>query len=118
MALDLIRPGSESRPESLLRLLLGSAKFPEPELNAVIRDEAGRSIGRFDLVYRDFSIAVEYDGQQHRTSGRQYDIDERRIEAAMLAGWLVVRIRAQGLFGGPASTIERVASVFRARNAT
>lgn len=113
-ALDLIRPGAESRPESLLRLLLGAAGFPEPLVNAPICDVSGQEIGRFDLVYADHRVAAEYDGQQHRTSSRQYDRDERRIEAAMHAGWLVVRVRAQGLFGNPPSTIERVAHAFRA----
>jgi Protein of unknown function (DUF559) len=112
-AIDLMRPGAESRPESLLRLLLGSAGFPEPEVNASIRDESAIPIGRFDLVYRDVKVAVEYDGQQHRTSSRQYDRDEGRIEAAMHAGWLVVRIRFQSLFDDPGSTIERVAHAFR-----
>jgi hypothetical protein len=64
----LLRPGAESRPETLLRLLLGRAGLPEPEVNVDIRDDSGRFLGRADLVYPPWRTIVEYDGDQHRTS--------------------------------------------------
>lgn len=107
-ALALIRVGAESRPESLLRLLLERAGFPEPELNPVLVDDRGRRLGRFDLVYRDARVIVEYDGDQHRTSTTQYERDIRRLERAREAGWTVIQVRARGLWVDPAETIARV----------
>ena len=40
-ALGLIRPGAESRPETLVRLAIIEAGLPEPEVNVDIRDGAG-----------------------------------------------------------------------------
>ncbi|MCO4238491.1 hypothetical protein [Pseudarthrobacter raffinosi] len=38
LALDLIRVGADSAPESLMRLALVQAGLPEPTLNAVLRN--------------------------------------------------------------------------------
>jgi len=107
-ALALNRAGAESRAETHLRLVLGRAGFPEPELNADIRDAQRRWIGRFDIVYREERVIVEYDGDQHRTSTAQYEKDIDRIERVQAAGWVVVRVRARGLLGTPHDTIARV----------
>ena len=67
-ALDLVRCGAESRPETLLRLLLQRAGLPEALPNRQVRDDAGRWLGRADLVYPEFRTVVEYDGDRHRSS--------------------------------------------------
>lgn len=103
-ALPLIRTAAESRPESLLRLLILRAGLPEPALNVDVRDSRGRWIGRFDMVYHGHRVIVEYDGDQHRSDRRQYEKDEIRLEAARLEGWRVVRVRARGLFVTPDAT--------------
>jgi len=107
-ALRLVRVGAESRPESLLRLLLRRAGLPAPELNPVLRDRRGRRLGRFDLVYREARVIVEYDGDQHRTSTAQYERDIRRLERAREESWTVLQVRAHGLFVDPADTVARV----------
>ena len=107
-ALALVRLGAESRPESLLRLLLLRAGFPEPELNPVLVDDRGYRLGRFDLVYREARVIVEYDGDQHRTSTTQYERDIRRLERAREDRWTVLQVRARGLFVDRAETITRV----------
>jgi hypothetical protein len=109
-AVQWVRPGAESRPETLLRLLIARAGLPEPEVNAEIRDAAGRLLGRADLLYRRWRVIVEYDGEGHRTSSRQYERDETRLEDFALEGFRVVRIRKGTLFGRPdvaAARIER-----------
>jgi very-short-patch-repair endonuclease len=103
-----VRIGAESRPESLLRLTLMRAGLPEPRLNVPIADRRGRPIGRFDLVWPERRVAVEYDGDQHRTSRAQYEKDQRRMDAAADGGWRVVRVRARGLGAGRDDTIARV----------
>lgn len=113
-ALRLIRVGAESRPETLLRLLLWRAGFPEPALNIQLTDAAGRTLGRGDLVYPLWRTVVEYDGDQHRTDTRQYDRDITRIDSFVNAGWRVVRVRKRGLFFAPRDTIARVEHALRA----
>ena len=58
-ALDLVRCGAEARPETLLRLLVQRARLPEPPPNREVRDNAGRWLGRADLVYPEFRTVVE-----------------------------------------------------------
>lgn len=107
-AIHAVRAGSESRPETRLRLLLVRGGLPEPELNGEIFDRDGRWIGRFDLVYREAKVLAEYDGDQHRTSTTQYEHDLTRIERAIEAGYAVIRVRARGLFVTPDETVSRV----------
>jgi hypothetical protein len=107
-ALQWLRQGAESRPETLLRLLIVRAGMPEPELNIDVRDSAGRFLGRGDLVYPRWRVLVEYDGDEHRINSRQYDKDILRIENFVNAGWRVVRVRKNGLFVHPATVVERV----------
>lgn len=103
-----VRVGAESRMETLLRLLLLRAGLPEPELNQELYDDRGRLIGRFDMVYREERVIVEYDGDQHRTDTKQYELDIGRIDRALAAKWTVVRVRARGVFVDPGDTICRV----------
>jgi hypothetical protein len=107
-AVSLIRPGAESRPETLVRLTIGQAALPEPEVNVTIRDSRGRFIGRGDLVYRQWRVIVEYDGEQHRTDTRQFDRDVARLDDFAAHGWRVVRILGRSFFGNPAESMERV----------
>jgi hypothetical protein len=113
-ALARVRQGAESRPETLLRLLIVASGLPEPELGVVLYGPTGCWIGRFDMVYAEARVIVEYDGDQHRTSTRQYEKDMTRIDRAIAAGWRVVRVRARGLLQGRAHTVERVRSVLSA----
>lgn len=107
-ALALIRPGAESRPETLLRLAIVDAGLPEPQVNVPVLDPAGRFIGRGDLVYRRWKVVVEYDGEQHRTDNRQFDRDVRRLDDFAAHGWRVVRITGR-TFADRRETMDRVA---------
>jgi hypothetical protein len=114
-ALAEIRVGAESRPETLLRLMLVRAGLPEPECNIDVMDRNGKWIGRADLVWPQWRTLTEYDGEQHRTDSTQYARDERRIEEFTHAQWHVVRVRKAGVFGGGRQdTVERVARALRA----
>ena len=107
-AITLMRQGAESRPETLLRLLLVRSGLPEPEVNLDIHDAAGRFLGRADLVYRTQRVIVEYDGDHHRTSKVHYERDIARLERFRDAEWHVIQVRERGLFVAPAETIARV----------
>lgn len=77
-------------------------------MNHVVRSSDGRFIGRVDLAYPDLRIAIEYDGDHHRTSARQYEHDITRFDRLHEAGWLVIRVRSRGLFRNPEETVARV----------
>ena len=113
-ALDLVCQGAESRPETLLRLLLQRAGLPEPQPNREVRDDAGRWLGRADLVYAAFRTVVEYDGDQHRLDRAQYEKDIIRWERFIAADWRVVKVRAGGLFATPEATVQRVRKALHA----
>ena len=116
-ALERVRQGAESRTERLLRLLILGAGLKEPELGLEIDDQHGRRIGRFDMVYRDERVIVEYDGEQHRTSDSQYEKDQVRIRRAIAAGWRVVRVRKAGLFQRQEQTVEEIREALSAGSA-
>ncbi len=109
-ALTLVRQGAESRPETLVRLLLGRSQLPEPELNVEIVGMTRRWRYRADIVYRRWKTIVEYDGDQHRTSTHQYEKDIRRFDDFADDGWRVIRVRKRGVFVDPADTVVRVTS--------
>ncbi len=97
-ALPHVRVGSESRMESLLRLHIVDSGLPEPQLNRNITDAEGVFIGRADLVYPEFRLIVEYDGDQHRTDPILYENDIYRVERFENEHWTFLRVRRKGLF--------------------
>ncbi|MEP6480064.1 MAG: hypothetical protein ABJB03_11770 [Rhodoglobus sp.] len=107
-AVPRLRLGAESRPETILRLLLERAGLPEPMVNIDVCDSMGRFLGRADLSYPQWHTIVEYDGDEHRTDDAQYEKDMTRIEDFVLAGQRVVRVRKRGLFVAPDATVARV----------
>ncbi len=107
-ALAMLRPGAESRPESLTRLLLVGAGLPEPELNVKVFGGHGEFLGRVDMLFRTYRVIVEYDGDQHRTDQAQFDRDLGRLDDLTAQGWRVVRIGGRTLFRNPQEVIVRV----------
>ncbi len=107
-ALTLIRPGAASRPETLLRLMLVGAGLPEPALNVEIRDESGVLLAYGDLVYEQWRLLVEYDGDHHRTDPRQFDIDLVRLDNLAATDWRVIRIAKASFFRDPDEIVRRV----------
>ena len=87
-ALDLMRVGADSAPESLLRLAIVSAGLPEPELQVPLRAEDARSPSS-DLGYRHRRLAIQYDGGHHLGEA-QILCDRRQDKAFEAAGWTVL----------------------------
>jgi hypothetical protein len=102
-ALELVDRGAQSPKETWLRLLLVDAGLPRPQTQIPVHDENGETLAYLDMGWKDLKVAAEYDGDQHRTSRRQYRWDVRRMEMLERRGWIVVRITA----GDPASDIVR-----------
>ncbi|MFC4224104.1 endonuclease domain-containing protein [Lysinibacter cavernae] len=109
-----VRVGSDSPMETLLRLKIQTAGLPAPRLNQVIFDQAGQRLGRVDLVYPEWRVIVEYDGDQHRTDLRQYEHDIDREEGFRAEAWSYLRVRARHLRGDFAPTAQRIERALRA----
>lgn len=98
-ALELIRVGSASTLETEYRLDAAAAGLPEPELDVEIRDESGRLLGISEVVHREFRIAVEIEGDHHRTSRAQWNRDIEKYAAYAAQGWEVVRLTSTHIRG-------------------
>jgi hypothetical protein len=92
--LGLVDAGAQSPKETWLRLLLIQAGLPRPQTQIPVRDEFGDIIAYLDMGWEDMKIAVEYDGDQHRSDRRQYTWDIRRLERLERLGWIVIRVVA------------------------
>jgi hypothetical protein len=93
-AADLMDAGAQSPQETRVRLLLHDNGFPPLRTQIPVFDAHGRAFAYLDMGWEDERIAVEYDGEQHRTSRDQYRWDARRLRLIADAGWLVVRVMA------------------------
>ncbi|WP_345788827.1 DUF559 domain-containing protein, partial [Arthrobacter ulcerisalmonis] len=87
-ALELVRVGSDSAPETFLRLAMGDAGLPDPELQLRLRPLDLNSPSA-DLGYRRQQIAIQYDGEHHRSEPQTMS-DKRRDRAFESAGYTVL----------------------------
>ena len=92
-ALELCRVGSDSAPETRLRLAIGRLALPEPVLSHVVLDRTGWELAWPDLAFPDFKVAVNYDGRHHLQE-RQRESDIRRDESLAAIGWTSVTVTA------------------------
>lgn len=96
-AIDQVRERVDSRSESLLRMLLVRSGLPEPLVNVPAYRADGAPLGRPDLSYVDAKVALEYEGDGHRTDVQQFRYDIARRERFEDAGWRVRRVTADDL---------------------
>ena len=74
-----MRAGTDSVKETELRLSIVDFGLPEPAVNVSIYDAAGTLVAIGDLVYEEWEVIPEYDGEQHRLDPGQFfhDVDRR-----------------------------------------
>jgi hypothetical protein len=110
------RPGAESLPESRLRLAMVLRGVPEPIVQLRIidgRPGRGQVVARPDLAWREYRVALEYDGAVHLSRERRSrDID--RDDRLRALGWVVLRVMADQL-EDPDAVAARVLAELRAR---
>lgn len=87
-ALELMRVGADSAPESMLRLAMLDANLPEPDLQIALRANDAAS-PTADLGYRHRRLAIQYDGDHHLLEAQRLS-DRRRDKAFEAAGWTVL----------------------------
>ncbi|MFD6700643.1 MULTISPECIES: hypothetical protein [unclassified Microbacterium] len=96
-ARTLIRIGSASPKETDLRLaLIAGRGLPTPTLDFDVYSR-GAFLGCSEIAYPDFQVAVEYEGDYHRTDRRRWTKDIDKYQAYAQAGWRVVQITAEHL---------------------
>ena len=110
-ALELIRQGSDSAPETFRRLALTDAGLPEPELQLRVVPGDPYSPAA-DLGYRRHRIAIQYDGGHHRTREQQ-SRDNRRDESFNAAGWRYFKFNADDLADDFRGAVLRVRAALR-----
>jgi Protein of unknown function (DUF559) len=109
----LLTPGAASRPESLIRYWLAESDLPDPAVQVPVLDRRGREVAHADLGYREWRVALEYEGRQHAEAERlERDVDRYSLMAA--DGWLVLRFAARHL-QGPWTVVERTRRALQGR---
>lgn len=93
--LDLVDAGAESPKESWLRLVLIEAGFPRPQTQIPVLGLDGVPFAYLDLGWPEWMVAVEYEGDHHRTDRTTFAKDIRRLEKVEHLGWTVVRVVAE-----------------------
>jgi hypothetical protein len=102
--LHLVDGGAASPKETWLRLLLLDAGLPTPTTQIPVV-ESYRTLAMLDMGWREFGVAVEYDGDHHRSDRRQYVKDQWRLRRLAELGWIVIRVIAEDK---PEAVVERV----------
>lgn len=109
--LPLVDGGAASPRETWLRLLLIRAGFPRPVTQIPVMDR-WRLLAVLDMGWPEIKVAVEYDGDHHRTNRTQYAKDQRRIRDLERLGWIIVRVIVEDR---PEDVLRRVAEAVRRR---
>jgi hypothetical protein len=112
LAISLFDPGAQSPKETWLRLALVQAGLPRPQTQIPVSDEFGSAIAYLDMGWEEVKVAVEYDGDHHRSDRSQYNWDIRRLERLQHKGWIVIRVVAGDR---PADIVRRVRAAWSTR---
>jgi hypothetical protein len=89
-ALLLASDHADSPPESEIRVALHLAGAPTPDVNVDVT-ENGRLLARPDLSWRPQRVALDYEGDHHRTDPKQWQRDLERFSDLQEAGWICLR---------------------------
>jgi hypothetical protein len=111
-AIDLMDGGAQSPKETWLRLLLTDAGYPRPMTQIPVIDDWGHTFAYLDMGWDAVMIAVEYDGDQHRTDRIRYAWDVKRLRRVRQIGWHHVKVIAEDR---PRDILARVAAALASR---
>ncbi|WP_156914084.1 endonuclease domain-containing protein [Brevibacterium album] len=89
-ALQHARAGVGSPRETHLRLTITEVGLPEPVVSPPV--DVGSAVYHPDLAYPELKIAIEYEGEHHRTDPWQWEHDIRREREFVSLGWTYIRI--------------------------
>lgn len=112
IAVTRIRCGVESPMETWTRHIIVAAGLPEPEVGVEVWNGT-EFVGRVDLAYRAQKIAIEYEGDRHRTDKRQWRKDIGRINRLQEIDWFAIRASTAQLWPTPTRFVEQVRAALR-----
>lgn len=107
-AMELVRVGVDSAPETRLRLTLTRSGLPEFQPNYKIMDDAGNPLVEPDLACPEYKTCTEYDGLHH-DSPEQQAKDRDRDFITQSVGWHQVVLRREDLRNGGHIAVTKVA---------
>jgi hypothetical protein len=107
-AAALVRSGVDSPPETIVRLIIVDGGLPCPQTGLDVYDDGGGWIGRPDLCYLALKLAIQYEGDVHRTTKKRWRADISRDEVLLDHGWDVIRVTGYDLHR-PAALCHRIA---------
>ncbi|SDX39527.1 Protein of unknown function [Arthrobacter sp. cf158] len=110
-ALELMRVGADSAPETMLRLAMLDAGLAAPELQIRLRVDDPFSPSA-DLGFRVRRLAIQYDGEHH-LGEEQFFSDRRRDKAFAAAGWTVLIFGKDDLADGFTKAILKIKKALR-----
>ncbi|MCU1586399.1 MAG: hypothetical protein JWM49_2955 [Microbacteriaceae bacterium] len=96
-ALPLLSERSDSPPESAIRYRIARAGLPMPVVNENLYDSEGRFLAKPDLAFPEYFMAIDYEGDHHRTDIVQWRKDLARVPRLEDAGWHSTRVSAEDL---------------------
>ncbi|MCD4852795.1 hypothetical protein LN996_18425 [Arthrobacter sp. AK01] len=111
IALDAIRVGVDSPPETKLRLLLEEAGLPAFVPNCRVDDALGKPVWT-DLGCPEYRICLEYEGLHHLCPEQQA-LDAYRDQRVSEAGWRQVKINKIDMKHGRKWVVARVSQGLR-----
>lgn len=91
-ALALVRETVDSPRETWLRLWIIDNGFPEPVVHPTADCSWVSRTLHPDLGYPEIKLAIEYEGDHHRTSSIQFGVDIERRQLLEAEGWVVLRV--------------------------
>ncbi len=106
LALEQACVGADSAPETRLRLALDRAGLPTAEINVPTELSPG-VVRQSDLTYREWRVAVEYEGEGH-SEADQIVRDIAREEDFSRAGWILIRISKRHMSPGATTAVAKV----------
>jgi len=105
-AYELAEPGTDSPPETRLRLVLVRYGLKQPAVNLRVRTPWGYFL--LDLGYAAEKVGIEYDGAVHVGDVRQMEHDHRRRRWLEDHGWRVITVTAADLANDPEGIVASV----------
>lgn len=106
---------AQSPPETRLRLTLVAHGVPLPELQYEVTDAPAAWLPHLDLAWPEAKVAVEYQGDRHRTDPERWRQDQERWAIVGAAGWLVIPATWEDLYRRPATFAARVLAALASR---
>lgn len=101
--------------ETAIRLLLARCDLPEPEVNPAVLGTSREFLGYADLMYPEWGVIVEYDGEHHFALSQQRVDDLDRVDRFVRADYRVIQIHKEHLASDPAAIVDRVRAALLAR---